>query len=138
MTEELTAEERAWCLAAAYNAPCVQRLLRLYDAALAQSKADREWCAEMTRLNDLRGQERDAALARAAELEADQKRHLESIAGEARCLGQLRTDLDTERSRIARAVAELEKAHVMSSWDAGQVVCATVAEEALSILKGQP
>jgi hypothetical protein len=102
MTEELTAEERAWCLTAAYNAPCVQRLLRLYDAALA----------------------------RAAELEADQKRHLESIAGEARCLGQLRTDLDTERSRIAQAVAELE--HYWDVAGGGRNV-----QAAMAILKGE-
>jgi hypothetical protein len=48
--------------------------MHCHDAALAQSKADREWCGEMTRLNDLRGQERDAALARAEAAEQDAER----------------------------------------------------------------
>jgi hypothetical protein len=74
----------------------------------------------------------DRLQARVAELEADQKRHLESIAGEARCLGQLRTDLDTERSRIARAVAELEL-HAGEGADPSECI-----DRGLAILKGQP
>ncbi len=59
------------------------------------------------------------------------------IAGlEARII-QLEGHRDQLGECMARAEAELEKAHVMSSQDAGQVVCASVVEEAIAILKGE-
>jgi hypothetical protein len=95
--------------------------MHCHDAALAQSKADREWCGEMTRLNDLRGQERDAALTRA---EAAEK-----------CADSETAAADDWASRYKQATAHalvaesrlVEATALLRMWHANVVVPGTLA-----------
>jgi len=129
MTEELTTEERAYLDGFDSGMwPVWAKLLRLYYAALAQSKADREWCAEMTRLNDLRGQERDAALARAKKAEQNMNAIGESW----------RKPCERAESALAEATALLGKCLNMVGPDFREVLRAFLSRTLAPAAKAEP